>query len=367
MSDAERILVVDDDSSCRDVVRESLQALGYRCEAAADGAEALARLRDLPFDLVLSDIDMPCLDGVSLLREIKSLDPDTEVVLLTGLHDLEVALRSMRLGATDYLTKPFRLEQVRQVVERSLEKRRLTLAERGRRRALEARLVEGSAALSRSTRQVEGLFRRLQESYQTTLEAFATALDARDAETLGHSMRVGTFTVEVARRMGIGEPTLTDFYRGALLHDVGKIGVPDSILRKPGRLTAAEWSEMRKHPEIGARMLEGIRFLERSLPIVRSHQERFDGRGYPDGLRGESIPMGARVFAVVDTLDAMTSDRPYRRALPYARAREEIVRFAGTQFDPKVVTAFLEISEEEWRELERRVLAELASQPPDAG
>jgi HD-GYP domain-containing protein (c-di-GMP phosphodiesterase class II) len=161
--------------------------------------------------------------------------------------------------------------------------------------------------------------------------------------------------------MGVTEPGLTDMYRGALLHDVGKIGIPDAILRKPGKLTAAEWREMRRHPEIGARMLQGIRFLEGALPIVLGHQERWDGKGYPARLSGEAIPLGARIFSVVDTLDAMTSDRPYRKALPYARAREEIVIFRGTQFDPAVVDVFLAIPESEWEAIRRRVLEEVSA------
>jgi HD-GYP domain-containing protein (c-di-GMP phosphodiesterase class II) len=159
--------------------------------------------------------------------------------------------------------------------------------------------------------------------------------------------------------MGIVDPELTDIYRGALLHDVGKIGIPDAILRKPGKLNAEEWVEMRKHPEIGDRILQGIQFLDGARPIVRAHQERYDGKGYPKGLKGTEIPLGARIFAVVDTLDAMTSDRPYRKALPYEAAYDEITRFRGVQFDPDVVDAFLKIPKHEWREIYERVLKDV--------
>jgi len=225
----------------------------------------------------------------------------------------------------------------------------------------EARVEERTAELRRKTEEIQGLFRRLDESYRVTLEALATALDARDAETLGHSARVAAYTVEVARRMGLDDPDLTHIYRGALLHDVGKIGIPDAILRKPGKLTAEEWQEMRKHPEIGARILRGIGFLEGAVPIVLCHQERYDGKGYPARLKGEAIPLGARIFAVVDTLDAMTSDRPYRKALPYAAARAEIQKFSGTQFDPRVVEVFLTIPPEEWERIHEHVLGELVA------
>src|SRR5207249_9956311 len=198
------------------------------------------------------------------------------------------------------------------------------------------------------------LFEKLQFSYEDTLKALAAALDTRDTETLGHSSRVSEYTIAIAQRMGVQEPVLTDIRRGALLHDVGKIGIPDAVLRKPGKLSPEEWVEMKRHPEIGHRILSGISFLERSLPIVISHQERFDGSGYPQGLRGEEIPLGARIFAVVDTLDAMTSDRPYRRALSYETARQEIIRNSGIQFDPSVVEVFLSIPPDDWKAVHGR-------------
>jgi HD-GYP domain-containing protein (c-di-GMP phosphodiesterase class II) len=218
---------------------------------------------------------------------------------------------------------------------------------------------ERTAELVHRHREIQSLFEKLQSSYEDTLRALAAALDTRDTETQGHSARVSEYTVAIARRMGVGEPEITDIRRGALLHDVGKIGIPDAILLKPGKLSPEEWVEMKRHPWIGHRILSGINFLERSLPIVISHQERFDGSGYPRGLRGEEIPLGARIFAVVDTLDAMTSDRPYRRALTYEDAREEIIRNSGVQFDPEVVKIFLTISPEAWEEILRKVSPDL--------
>ena len=361
MHEPNDILVVDDDPAIRALMVEVLREHGHLPSEAMSAAAALQRLRAAPVDLVVSDINMPGMDGVDLLREIKSLRPDTEVIMLTALSDLETAMRTMRLGAIDYLTKPFNIEQVRLTVARALEHRRLLLENRAYRAGLESRVAERTAALERKTGEAEDLFRRLNESYQTTLEALATALDTRDAETLGHSVRVASYAVAVAQRMGVTGAGLTDIYRGALLHDVGKIGIPDAILRKPGKLTAAEWHEMRKHPEIGARMLEGIRFLQGAVSIVLCHQERWDGKGYPQRLQGTAIPLGARIFAVVDTLDAMTSDRPYRRALPYETARAEIIQFSGTQFDPGVVERFLEIPESEWEAIRARVLREVSA------
>jgi putative nucleotidyltransferase with HDIG domain len=255
--------------------------------------------------------------------------------------DLEVAIGAIRRGAADYVTKPFNLEEVQIVIERTLEKRRLIRENREYQQTLE--------------RKVEERTRELEESYESTLEAMITALDFRDNETMGHSRRVVEYAMIVARTMGVGEPELTWIRRGAILHDVGKIGVSDAILRKPGKLDAAEWDEMKRHPEMGYRMLKHIRFLAPALDIVHCHQERWDGSGYPRGLKGYEIPLGARIFAAVDTFDAMTSDRPYRAALAIEVAREEIRRFSGTQFDPDVAAAFLSIDERVWHEIRARV------------
>ncbi|MFQ5876782.1 MAG: HD domain-containing phosphohydrolase [Acidobacteriota bacterium] len=361
MDEPTRILVVDDEEAIRDVLAEGLTDSGYECQIAANGIEALDKLKGNGFNLVVSDIDMPEMDGVQLLQHIKRSRPDTEVIMVTGVVDVDTAINSIRLGATDYLTKPFNLAEVRITVERALEKRRLILENREYQRNLEARVQARTRELIRKNNEIEELFRRLEESYQTTLVALAIALDTRDSETMGHSLRVAAYTRCIAERMGITDPDLTEIYRGALLHDFGKIGVPDAILRKPGKLTPEEWVEMRKHPEIGYQILQGIKFLEKARPIVLSHQERYDGTGYPRGLRGEEIPLGARIFAVADTLDAMTSDRVYRKALPYETARAEIERFSGIQFDPRIVKIFLEIPEEGWARIQQQILAEVAA------
>ena len=356
MEKPSRILVVDDEQAIRDVLSEGLSASGYDCEIACDGIEALGKLQGNGFNLVVSDIDMPEMDGVALLQEIKKIHPDTEVIMLTGVVDVDTAINSIRLGANDYLTKPFNLAEVRITVERALEKRRLILENREYQRHLETRVQERTAELQRKNHEVEELYQRIANAYQMTLEALATALDTRDSETMGHSLRVAAYTNYIAERMGIEGPVLTEIYRGALLHDFGKIGVPDAILRKPGKLTPEEWVEMRKHPEIGYRILHGINFLENSRQIVLSHQERFDGTGYPRNLKGDEIPLGARIFCVADTLDAMTSDRPYRKALPYETARAEIEKYSGTQFDPEVVKVFLKIPKDDWLRIQQRVL-----------
>jgi putative nucleotidyltransferase with HDIG domain len=350
-----RILIVDDELSVRELLADGLEAYGYTTRMAAEADEAFRILQEEQPHLVLSDIDMPGQTGLELLDRIKKVNPDIEVVMVTGVVDTDVAIGSIRQGATDYVTKPFNLEEVRIVVERTLEKRRLVLENRTYQQELESKVEERTRELLEKKQEVEKLYGELQESYESTLHALVTALDFRDNETHGHSWRVVEYAMLVAGKLGVEEPELTWVRRGAILHDVGKIGVSDSILRKPGKLDPDEWEEMKKHPEMGYRMLQHIRFLEPALDIVLSHQERWDGGGYPRGLKGEEIPLGARVFAVVDTFDAMTSDRPYRPALSIERAVEEVRAFSGTQFDPGVADAFLSIPIETWNEIRERV------------
>jgi len=240
--------------------------------------------------------------------------------------------------------KPFEKEQLFLSVRRALEHRRLIYENRLYQQELERRVEERTLQLSQALEELE-------QSYDYTLEALASALDLKDAETEGHCQRVTAMTIVMARAMGVGEAELRQIARGAFLHDIGKMGIPDSILRKPGPLTPEETAIMRTHCDIGYQVLERIPFLREASEIVLSHQEKFDGTGYPRNLKGEQIPLGARVFAVADTLDAMISDRPYRKALPLAQAKDEIRRHAGSQFDPKVVEVFDTIPDTVWVEL----------------
>jgi response regulator RpfG family c-di-GMP phosphodiesterase len=341
--------------SIREVLTDGLETFGYSVVQAGNAAEAFEAVKRGGVDLVLSDIEMPGESGLSLLKRIKALDPDVDVIMVTGVIDVETAVGTIRQGASDYVSKPFNLEEVRIVVERTLDKRRLIRENRDYQQQLESKVAERTREIVAKTREVEGLYAELEESYESTLDAMITALDFRDNETHGHSRRVVEYAVIVAEAMGIGEPELTWIRRGAILHDVGKIGVSDAILRKPGKLDAAEWEEMKRHPEMGFRMLKHIRFLKPALDIVHCHQERWDGSGYPRGLKGDEIPLGARIFAAVDTFDAMTSDRPYRAALSIQEARDEIRRFMGIQFDPSVADAFLSIDEGVWHDIREKV------------
>jgi response regulator RpfG family c-di-GMP phosphodiesterase len=346
-NDSPRILVVDDDDSVRDVISVLLTEEGYACSPAKGADHALELAAESETHLVISDMKMPVHDGLWLLDEFRRQFPETAVIMLTGYGDTETAVECLRRGATDYLLKPPKVTDLVRAVERALAKRNVELERKKYQRRLERRVREKTADLENALKDIE-------RAYSETLLALVSALDAREHETGDHSQRVVRVTVGIAQRMGLTEPILGDIGRGALLHDIGKIGIPDAILLKPGPLTPSEWVEMRRHPEIGFSIIKNIPFLRTPAEIVLSHQERFDGGGYPRGLKGDEIHVGARIFAVADTIDAITSDRPYRRGAPYKAARDEIQRCSGTQFDPKVVEALVRIDEDEIEALRRK-------------
>jgi putative nucleotidyltransferase with HDIG domain len=346
--DKEKVLVVDDEEAIREVVSTLLDAQGYQCTVRSNGRLALEAFRNDTFDLVLSDIVMPEMDGLRLLGELRNFDPDVPVIMVTAMHDISIALEAIRSGAYDYILKPFEKDQLHLSVRRALEHRRLVLENRSYQSDLEHLVAE-------RTQQLSIALQDLEQSYDYTLEALGGALDAKDAETEGHCQRVTAFTITIAKAMGVDKGLLRHIARGAFLHDIGKMGVPDQILRKPGPLTAEEREIMRRHCDIGFAVLQRIPFLKEAAEIVLAHQECYDGSGYPRGLRGEQIPLGARIFAVADTLDAMISDRPYRKALPISAARDEIRRFSGRQFDPRVVEVFLSQPDSLWIALHEKI------------
>ncbi len=335
-SEPTKILIVDDDASVRDVIAVLLGEEGYACTALSTAEAGIDEAARQDFPIVISDVRMPGNDGLWLLERFRDTHPDTAVIMLTGFGDTEAAVECLRNGAADYLLKPPKATELIRSIERALGRRRLELARTKYRRSLENRVREKTAELSRTLRALEA-------TYSQTLWSLVAALDAREHETGDHSQRVVRYSLAVARKLGVSPQEFPDLGRGALLHDIGKIGVPDSILLKPGKLDEDEWRVMRRHPEIGFDILKSIGFLERSAALVLAHQERFDGGGYPRGLAGEDVPIAARIFAIADCYDAMTSDRPYRKALGPDRARAEIERCAGTQFDPRCAEAFLSI------------------------
>src|SRR5271166_1102926 len=348
----ERILVVDDEDLIREIICSVLEQAGFVCHPMRSGAEALQVLdSDSGYAVVVSDVIMEKMDGLTLLSKIRQEHPDLPVVMVTAVHDISVALAAIRNGAYDYLLKPFEREQLLASVRRAVENRRLKLENIAYQTKLES-LVSARTELLRHA------LADLERSYDITLEALGDALDLKDAETEGHSKRVTAFTIAIARAMELPHDHIRIIARGAFLHDVGKMAIPDAILRKPGRLSPEEQEIMRQHALLGYRMLRRIPFLREAADIVYSHQEHFDGSGYPRGLKGDQIPLGARIFAVADTFDAITSDRPYRAAQSIPAARREIQKHSGHQFDPQVIDTFLSISDDLWQQLRDEIDAQ---------
>jgi cyclic di-GMP phosphodiesterase len=352
---SDRILVVDDEDLIREIVCSILEQDGLECHPVRSGDEALQVLRsDDGFSVVLSDVVMQGMDGLALLARIRQEHPDIPVVMVTAVHDISVALAAIRNGAYDYLLKPFEREQLLAIVRRAMENRRLKRENLEHQTKLES-LVSARTEMLRHT------LADLERSYDITLEALGDALDLKDAETEGHSRRVTAFTIAIARAMELPQEQVRVIARGAFLHDVGKMAIPDAILRKPGRLTGEEQAIMQQHALLGYQMLRRIPFLHEAAEIVYCHQERFDGSGYPRRLRGDQIPLGARIFAIADSFDAITSDRPYRAGQSISAGRREIERYAGQQFDPEVVDVFLSIKESIWQELRSEIQAQTSN------
>jgi response regulator RpfG family c-di-GMP phosphodiesterase len=345
------VLIVDDDRQVRDVLHQIFLGAGYKCLLANDGQEGVevfrASIRDARSPLTVTDLKMPVMNGIDLLQHVRQADPDAAVIVLTGAADVKTAIASLKLGAYDFIMKPVNVEELLIAADRALERRQLLMERRAYQTMLERRVEE-------ATQHLTAAYQELEQTYGTTLEALGSALDTRDIGTESHSRRVHGYALATAKEYGVPSDLLRDLAHGVLLHDIGKIGIPDAILLKPGPLTPEEWRVMRTHPEIGKRLIERIPFLRGAVPIVYSHHEKWDGTGYPRGLQGEDIPLGARIFSAVDAFDAMTFDRPYSKAVAFDAAKTEIKRCAGTHFDPAVVEAFLRVPDALLDEIRRR-------------
>jgi putative nucleotidyltransferase with HDIG domain len=340
----EKILIVDDEDAIRSLFVEALEELGYRCDVAANGLEALEKFyRIKDYDVVLLDIQMPKLNGIETLKKLKAYSPDLSIIMVSASRDIENVRAALKEGAYDYVFKPFNVTDVDTVIRRAIERSNLIRANKDYQKNLEKKVLEQTEELVRA--------------YSGTLEAMILALDLREHETGYHSYRVTEYALNLGKHMKLTDEQLSIIAKGALLHDIGKIGVPDNILLKPDKLTDEEWELMRKHAEFGYELLQKIDFLEESAKIVHTHHERYDGQGYPAGLSGEDIPLGARIFSVVDALDAMTSRRTYRKAIPFEDAVEKIAEASGTQFDPEVIDVFVKIPAEEWKDIKKSIAA----------
>lgn len=337
------ILIVDDEPEITAILSDLFYGK-YDCTTAGSAEEALERLAGGNYELVVSDITMPGMSGLDMIPHVRSNSPNTVVVMISGMQTVESAIEALRLGAFDYVMKPFDLRQVEAVVTRALEHQNLIVAKQRYEDHLEELVEQRTAELDQALNSLE-------DAYRSTLKALTAALETRDLETHGHSERVVSYSMRLGREYGLDNERLKSLEFGSLLHDIGKIGVPDLILRKPAKLTSEEWVLMREHPVHGQQILRGIKFLEGAARVVAQHHEKWDGSGYPLGLSADDIDICARIFSVADAFDAITSDRVYRKGKPYEAAAQELDEWAGKQFDPKVVEAFHRVPPEDWQEL----------------
>jgi response regulator RpfG family c-di-GMP phosphodiesterase len=344
------ILIVEDEDSTRKLLFEILNSK-YDCEAVDSAEFALEKISKREYAVILSDINLTGLSGVEMIPEVNFLSPNSVIVLISGQQEVGYAVEAFRRGAFDYIAKPFEIKQILVAVERALKHYELKVIKDRYQFHLEELVAERTTELDKALEEVEN-------SYQITLKALVQALEMRDFETHGHAERVVTFSLRLGHELGLNKKELRDLELGALLHDIGKIGVPDTILRKPSKLDENEWIKMRLHPIHGQKLLRNIPFLDSASQVVLQHHEKWDGTGYPYGLRGEDINLGARIFAVVDAFDAIISDRVYRKGSSYQQALSEIKKCSGTQFDPMIVEAFEGISQEDWNTLHHRSLIE---------
>lgn len=329
MPEKPRVLVVDDELGPRESLRMILKD-DYQVAVAENGNQAIDCLNQSEFDLIILDIRMPDINGIDLLKKVKEIAPATEAIMITAYASVETATEALRYGAIDYLIKPFELSSVRKVVGKGIAKRNES-------RSIKKKISDLQLANKSLEDQIESTYNRIQKHYQETIDSLVAAVDAKDSYTKGHQERVAGLVRIIGKNLNISEDDLVAIHQAALLHDIGKIGVSENILVKDGGLSDAEYDMVKKHSIIGAEILSPVKLLKEVIPLVLHHHERYDGSGYPDGLSGDEIPLGARIIAVADAIDAMSWDRPYAEAKSTAAVKEELVRVSGLQLDPEIV------------------------------
>lgn len=337
---SEHILLIDDEAWITDVIYEQLSIEGFTVSFSNTSAEVMDLLAENTYDLVILDIYMPPPDGFVLLNQIRVKYPFLPIIMLTAFSDANTASRAMREGAYDYIVKPHQTSQLVSRIERALERGQLLRERAQAQELLEQRVEEQTKLLRKQSKQLSQMLDKVLVTYQATLKALEATLDVRDQSAPGHCRRVSKLAVQLGTRLGIKGSDLIALEHGALLHDIGKLGISDAILLKPGPLTSEEWATMRKHPEIGCDIVGHIAFLQDALPIIRHHHEHFDGSGYPDGLQGNEIPFLARIFAIVDVYDALTNQRPYNKVLTAEQVLRILQESKNKQFDPRIVDTF---------------------------
>jgi putative nucleotidyltransferase with HDIG domain len=332
------ILVVDDEPGIREMLTAWLTGAGFTCDAAGDATEALQALEARAADVALLDLALPGHDGIWLARQLRARG-DTALIMVTGLQRFDAAVEGMRLGVMDYLLKPFSRRQLVDSVERAVVCRENTQRQRSRLEMLERRIQSNSVAMAEAFRQLEG-------ASAGALAALLVTLETRNPEACTHARRVAGMAVRLAQAVGVSEADLAHIERGALLHDIGKVAMPDSLIHKPGPLTEEEIAIIRTHAKVGHDIIAVVPSLQEAARIVLHSHEAWDGSGYPAGLAGTDIPLGARITAVVDTFDVLTCGRVYRDAVSCGRAAAELTRCAGMQFDPDIVNVWLCLASE---------------------
>jgi diguanylate cyclase (GGDEF)-like protein len=337
----QNILLVDDDEDMCTILSMILKNEGYQIIIAHSGADALAQIEKQSFNVVLLDIRLPDMSGLEILKKVKEKDPNVIVIIMTGYSSMEGVIDALRYDAYDYLQKPLDIEKVKVIIKRGIEQQQLEI----KNKKLVDTLTKKNIELSKKVEETLMLNKSLQALYLGTMGALVGTIEAKDRYTKGHSDRVTKYAVSIAKELKLSDNDLEFIRYACQLHDIGKIGIRDYILSKSDKLTKEEWEEIKLHPITGANILKPLEFLGNEIPYIKHHHERYDGTGYPQGLKMESIPLGARIIAVADAFDAMTSERPYRRAKSVQEAINELKENAGTQFDPKVVAAFLNLIE----------------------
>jgi cyclic di-GMP phosphodiesterase len=358
------ILIVDDDDAIRSLLTDCLSER-YWCANAASAEEAITLLASGTFNLVLSDITISGKSGLDLCGHVQETCPNTAVVMISAMTDIDFAVEAMRQGAFDYITKPFDLVRVTLAVDRALRYQQAIVDKQWYEQVLEERVRIRTDELKSANDDLNFMLDKLYSNYRATLRGLAGTLEARDIETRGHSDRVVAYSMRLGKKMGLSSNELIALEQGALLHDIGKVGVPDAVLLKPGSLTTDEWVRMREHVGHGLKIIEGVEFLSGARWVIGQHHEKYDGSGYPNKLRGDAIHIHARIFAVADAYDAIRSDRPYRSGQSHEIACEEIAAGLGSHFDPRVVNAFLSIRRQEWDDIRRGQIEGRADQFTD--
>lgn len=339
-----RILVIDDEESIRALLTDFLETEGFSVTAVATGEEGYQEAMRDDYRLIMCDLSLPGDDGITIIEHIKKNDPEVVVVIITGNSSMENLQSAIHVGAFDYISKPFDLDEVLFCVKRAVAARQLTLTNKRLLRDLSSQNDMLEQKVSERTKKLEQAYEHIEDVYFRVVSSLISTIEAKDPYTRHHSENVAKYSVLIAQKLGLAGDAVEHIRRAAFLHDIGKIGVKDSILHKNGPLSDEEYATIQRHPLTAKEILKPLLFMEDTIEIVLRHHERFDGTGYPDGLRGDQIIQGARVLAVADAYDAMMSNRPYRqRTFVHEKVLDEIHSHAGTQFDPAVVVAFLDV------------------------